>query len=273
MEETQRQNIVMAFNNVLRTSTLLTHIDLQRTSLAFSALLDSAADGDPIPLTPLYDFFLAHKAPEPRVREVIAFLKSRESRFAVTFDLPPPMAHLTVEELAAVVAGFTQRGATTGTFAGKSIDQNASRSAPGPLGPGRTATPAGGVSSARGEKAENPAGPRGQGKGKEPQTKKLLTVLGLLAVGLVVSVVVDQVTAPPPPKPLIFNDPAGLPCTPPVLGSNGHVLCKLPKAFLDANPEASLRARAAITTASAKAQGYAKVMVFQIEDGRLKWVF
>ena len=34
MEETQRQNIVMAFNNVLRTSTLLTHIDLQRRPVA-----------------------------------------------------------------------------------------------------------------------------------------------------------------------------------------------------------------------------------------------
>lgn len=259
MEETQRQNLVMAFNNVLRTSTLVGVVDLQRAALAFSSLLEHVPDGAPVPLGPLYDFFLEQKAPETQVRDVIVFLKSREGRFAVTLELPPQLQNLSPEDQAKIVAGFTQRGASTGTFAGKSIKS-------GPAGP-TSPTPAGGTPAVRPGKAENPTA-----KSSGSTTKKLSIALAVLAVLLVINLVVDGLTKPPPPAPLVLADPAGLPCVDPI-GGEGTVVCKLPKAFLDAHPRESLEARGAITKAAAKARGFNQVMVFGLEDGRMKWVF
>ena len=116
MEETQRQNLVQAFSNVLRTSGLVGVVDLQRAALAFASLLQQTPDGAPVPLGPLYDYLLENRGPEPAVREVIVFLKSRESRFSLSFQLPPQLAGLSLEEQQKILVAFTARGATSGTL-------------------------------------------------------------------------------------------------------------------------------------------------------------
>lgn len=246
MEESQRQNIVMAFNNVLRTSTLVGHIDLQRTSLAFSALLDNCAPGAPVPLGPIYDFLLEQKAHEPTVREVIVFLKSREARYGVEMELPPQLQALTPDDIQKLVTTFTQRGATSGTFAGKSID---------PKTP--TANPQ--------APAANPGKSTSSGM---PTRNKLVVVLGLMLIAWIASVVVDAATAPPPPVPVVLNDPAGLPCIDAIANHN-IVVCNIHKAWFDSNSKAVLQSKAAITKAAVRAQGNHRLMVITVEDQQL----
>lgn len=255
MEETQRQNLVMAFNNVLRTSALVGVVDLQRAALGFSALLDQVPDGSPIPLAPLYDFLLEQKGPENGVREVIVFMKSRESRFGVTMELPPKLASLTEDEVNKLIVAFTNRGASSGTYAGKSIENS------GQVQKGKTPSGSTTVNAVNGGSAK-----REKPKPSMPTQTKLGIVLAVLAILLIANLIFNAVTAVPPPQPLSLNDPAGLPCVDPVVAADRVVVCRVPAAFFK-NPQSVVDAKAAITFAAIKAQGLAAIYVYKVEDG------
>ena len=243
MEESQRQNVVMAFNNVLRTSSLVGVVDLQRAGIAFATLLDSCPLGEPLPLGPLYDFLIEQQAPELGAREVVVFLKSRESRFGVAMELPPALQNLSEEEQQKLVATFTTRGTSAPTYA----------KPPEPL-PGRVMP-----------QAPDPRKP----KPGMPLQNKLLLVLALGAVGLIINLVVTVATAEPPPAPLTLNDPAGLPCKE-AIGSKGVAVCKVPLVFFKSNPESVINTRAMVTKSATMAQGYSKLYVFSIEDSKMR---
>ena len=283
MEETQRQNLVMSFNNVLRTSALVGVVDLQRAALAFSALIERTPPGKNLPLGPLYDFLLEQKAPEAPVREVLVFLKSREERFGITMDLPPKLASLSIEERNKLVVAFTQRGASSGTSSGtpssKSVDLSSSRPTKKPSSPGNdvdaNATVAAPTAAPAAPSTTTPAQPKKADFDTGPQmssTRKLAMIAAALAVLLVVNLVFSAVTAPVPPKPLELNDPAGLPCSD-TKGTGQTIVCRVPKSFADKTPKPVVDAKGAVTAAAAKALGYNRVMVFSIEDSTLRWVF
>lgn len=242
MEESQRQNLVMAFNNVMRTSSLVGVIDLQRAGMAFSTLLDSCPPDEPLPLGPLYDFLLEQKAPELGAREVLVFLKSRESRFGVTMQLPPALQNLSDEEQQKLVAAFTNRGTTSGTYA-----------KPPEPPPGRATAP------------PDPKKP----KPGMPLQNKLIVVLVLGAVALIINIIFGVATADPPHKVLTLSDPAGLPCKE-ALGGKGVASCKVPLAFFKDNPESVINARLAVTKSATMAQGFTKLYVFSIEDNKMR---
>ena len=257
MEESQRQNLVMAFNNVLRTSALVGVVDVQRAALGFSALLDQTPEGAPIALGPIYEFLLEQKGPENAVREVIVFLKSRESRFNVQMELPEKLANLTQEERDKLIVSFTQRGASSGTFAGKSIDPKAKTSS----ATGAEAPPANTNATAN----TNPK----KKKNELPRQTKLAAAVGVLVVVLVIDFAYNAATAVPPPVPLTPpTDPAGLPCKEFVQAANNSVICRVPATFAK-QPEAVIAAKAAVTASSARAQGLTKLFVFTLEDNRL----
>ncbi len=260
MEETQRQNLVMAFNNVLRTSALVGVVDLQRAALGFSALLDQVPEGSPIPLEPLYDFLLEQKGPENGVREVIVFMKSRESRFGVTMELPPKLASLTEDEVNKLIVAFTNRGASSGTYAGKSIE-GAGQAQKGKTPSGTTTTSAINGSMPAGGQAK-----REKLKPSMPTQTKLGILLAVLAVLLIANLIFNAATAVPPPQPLSLNDPAGLPCVDPIVAANRVVVCRVPAAFFK-NPQSVVDAKAAITFSAIKAQGLAAIYVYKLEDG------
>ncbi len=255
MEETQRQNLVMSFSNVLRTSALVGVVDLQRAALAFSALLERTPDGQPLALEPLYDFLLEQNAPEGPVREVMVFIKSREERFGLKMELPPRLAALSEEERAKLVAAFTQRGASTGTQSGKQVDPSKANRRPGDV-----------------EEALPQKDDFGRERSPGSRVKILGVVAGFLVFAGIVEVVVVKATAPQPPVVLSLTDPAGLPCVE-AKGSNRSVICRVTKAFADSTPKPVVDAKGAVTAAAARSLGYNRVMVFSIEDSHLRWVF
>ena len=67
MNAEQKRNVVFAFTNVLRTSTLAGQVDIQRTVAGFAAYLDQLPPDQPIPLQPLYDGMLQAQLPQPAV--------------------------------------------------------------------------------------------------------------------------------------------------------------------------------------------------------------
>lgn len=265
MEESQRQNLVTAFNNVLRTSTLVGVVDLQRAAMGFSALVDQVPEGTPVPLGPIYDFLLEQKAPEPAVREVIVFFKSRESRFGVPMELPPQLATLPPAEVEKLIVAFTARGASSGTYAGKPVEQS------GAVSKGKTPSGTTNLNAVNTPAAGSPAAPKKKSGPAMPTQTKLGIVLAVLALVLVINLIVNAITAEPPPQPLTLSDPAGLPCVEPKM-ANRVVMCRVPQAYYEKTPRAVIDAKVAVTFAAIKAQGMAQLMVFTIEDGKMRQI-
>jgi hypothetical protein len=249
-----RQNLVTAFNTVLRTSALAGKIDQQRTSLAFAAFLDNLPDdSNVVPLGPLYDLLLQQKAPEPAAREVIVVLQSREARFNVRFELPPQLRSMSEEERAKIVLMASAVGAP-----------------PTPRG----AAPAPEVPSAP------PAAPtgfvpdkkrKGDAKG---QRQGLVVGLVVALVGLGGSLAYDQATRLPAPQQLSLNDASGLPCVE-MLAVPSAFLCFVNDAFVAKTPREALKTRADVTRAGAVAKGFAArpVQVLSFEKKELLHVF
>ncbi|MDP2341975.1 MAG: hypothetical protein Q8O67_13540 [Deltaproteobacteria bacterium] len=293
MEETQRQNLVTSFNNVLRTSALVGVVDLQRAAMAFSALIERNPEGQNLALGPLYDFLLEQKAPEPAVREVLVFVKSREDRFGIKMDLPPQLKGLSEEDRNKLVLAFTSRGASSGTVSGQKVDPSKFKkpSSPGTstaanelvAGPPTTATTTAAATAAT--TTATPAAPPAPPKLKKADfdnetsvssTKKLAIVAVVLGLVLVANLTFNVATAEPPPVELKFNDPAGLPCLEAkgsTVGPKGTVVCRVSKAFADTTPQPVVDAKGAVTAAAARALGYHRVLVFSLEDSSLRWVF
>ncbi len=252
MEDSQKQNLVLAFTNVLRTSSLAGSVDIQRASMAFSTYLADVV-APPVALEPLYTYLIDQGAPEPAVREVIVFLKSREARFGIPLDLPPALAALSADDQQKIVSTFAQRGTTSGTFAGRAIP---------PAATPPTAPP-----------KDRGAEPFGKKKGDPPKrTPVLVGVLGVLVLILIGSLVANEVSRDPPPA-AVNLDPAGLPCEEPVV-SKGTVICRVSVAgFLKKKSPEAIAAKGAITKASALANGAQRVLVLGVEDSKAYYSF
>ena len=273
MEESTRQNLVMAFNNVLRTSSLAGVVDFQRAALAFGALLERS-DGGELPLEPLYDFLIEQGAPVAGVVEVIVFLKSRESRFGLQMALPPKLESMSAEEREAVITAFTNRGATSGTRSGArptGVTGTQNRTQGGPLlVPASTTMPSSGTTGTTPRNvAENPTGKFSAG----PSRKSITAVVGglVLVLGIANGIYLFA-TRPTPATPLTFNDSAGLPCVDAV-GSKTTVICKVPNAFFKATAPAALDARGAVSKAYAASRGYKRILVMSLEDNKVRKVY
>ena len=248
----------MAFNNVLRTSTLVGVVDFQRAALAFGALLERSADSGVIELGPLYDFLIEQGAPQAGVIEVIIFMKSRESRFGMAMTLPPQLSTFTQDDIDNVVLTFTSRGATSGTRAGQAPQ----------AGPGRNQPP---VSQPM---ASSSSGfvPEGAEITPASRQRRMLIVLAVSVLLGVGSFVYNLVTALPPPEPITVADPSGLPCVNPI-ATAGNVICRMPKAVFEAEASEAIDARGAVTKAAVAAKGYTRVLVYTAEDNKLRKVF
>ena len=269
MEESTRQNLVMAFNNVLRTSSLVGLVDFQRAALTFGALLEHS-DGAALQLQPLHDFLIEQGAPAASVVEVIVFLKSRESRFGLQMELPPALESLSTQERDALVANFTSRGATSGTRSGARTGQTGthSRSQSGPLVvPATTAMPS--PSTGKVPTVEHPA-KFSTGPSRKAVANIAAIVIVLFGVG---NAIYLFATRAPPPTPLAFTDPAGLPCVAALGGSGQTVLCPVPNAFLNATTPQALDARGAVSKAFVLTCGYKRILVLSIEENKVRKVF
>lgn len=253
MEETTRQNLIMAFNNVLRTSALVGVVDFQRAALAFGTVLEEA-QGGAIELGPLQDFLVQQGGTEHAVAEILLFLKSREGRFGVTMNLPPALAAMTPEQVDSVLLNVMSRGANAGARVGQSVSSSSAAAT-------SQAAAAAGTPSA----ADGP--PDSGGEGRRPPW--LYILFGAVLLVGIISFVVGQLTATPPPTPLTLADPAGLPCIEPV-GANGTVVCYVTKGFYDKEAKEAFDARAQVTKAAVAARGYRQILVITKEDSKLK---
>ena len=268
MEESTRQNLVMAFSNVLRTSSLVGVIDVQRASLAFGAMLEQD-DLVELDLQALHDFLIEQGGPPPAVIEVSVFLKSREARFGMQMVLPPDLQALTDEEREAIVTTFTTRGATSGTRAGRApgaVTGTHPRSQSGPfVVPGSVTMP----STSRSGTFKPPEPEYAPGR-QAPSSKRLLPIVAVVVVLLgVVNVVYHLALRAPGPTPVVLNDPAGLPCEK-AIGANDVVICHVATAWFTANAPAAVDARAAITKANVVSKGYKKLLVMTTEDLKVR---
>ncbi len=262
MEETTRQNLIMAFNNVLRTSALVGVVDFQRAALAFGTLLEESQDGT-IELGPLQDFLVQQGGPEHAVAEVILFMKSREGRFGVKMNLPPALAAMTTEQVESVLLSFMSLGANSGTRAGQGVSSAASFAASSSSS--SSSSPSSSSSSSSGQVDYSSS--QGEEGGRRPRW--LYIVFGVVLLVGIVSFVVGELTRSPPPTPLALTDPAGLPCIEPV-GSNGAVVCYVTKAFYDKEAKEALDARAQVTKAAVAAKGYRSILIITKDDSKLK---
>jgi len=256
VEETARQNLIMAFNNVLRTSALVGVVDFQRAALAFGTLLEESRDGD-IELGPLQDFLIQQGGTDHAVAEVILFMKSREGRFGVKMKLPPPLAAMTPEQVDSVLLNFMNRGANSGTRAGQGQPASTPFSASMP-------SSASAFLPGSGADHSNVSGEDGQ---RRPRW--LYLAFGVVLLVAVIVFVAGELTREPPPTPLSLTDPAGLPCIEPV-GANGAVVCYVTKAFYDKEAKEALDARAQVTKAAVAQQGYKRILVITKDDSKLK---
>jgi hypothetical protein len=258
VDDHQRQALVTAFNNALRACNLVGTVDLQRTSLAFAAMLQNLPRPGVVPLGPIYDLLLSQKAPESAAREVLLVLKSREARFTARLELPPPLQALSDEERARIVMAHATRTSSPSVpvqqpsamqeAANVAAEQTAKESSTsGFVPPKRKAQQAGGQ-------------------------RRLLLALVALVVLFVGERAVSAFLEPPPLKTVELKDPAGLPCVNAVQW-NDKLVCPLPRAFVDSTSKEAMKARGAITKATAVAKGLKEVQVSCVEDGSLLWQF
>lgn len=257
MEDTQRQNILTAFNNMLRLSDLAGVVDLQRTAMVFSALMEQTPEDQGLPLGFLYDFLLEQKAPAEAVAEMLVFLHSREERIGLKMDLPPKLAELSEEDRNKLILLFAARGQNSGAQPTKSPEP------PIQAPPANAANPRPEDSYAKNRKNKN---------NTSNSTTRLAVVAFSLLAALVGNRVYLKMTAEPRPVPLRFNDPGGLPCLI-AEGTKGIALCTVSKAFADKTDVSVFAAKGSLTAAAARALGYKQVMVFSQEDSMLRHIF
>ena len=273
MEESTRQNLVMAFNNVLRTSSLVGVVDFQRAALAFGSLLESS-DGGELPLAPLHEFLIEQGGPPQAVVEVIVFLKSRESRFGLQMALPPALQTLTSEERDVIVTAFANRGASSGTRSGVRTASGASgaqgRTQSGPIVvPASTTMPSSGTTGATPRSIAD--APPAHSTGPSRNAIMSVAVVVVVVLGIANAVYLAASRAEPPQR-LEFTDPSGLPCIK-AIGTNGSVICKLPNSFLTATSPAALDARGAVSKDYAATRGFTRVLVMSQEDNKVLKVY
>lgn len=260
MDQTTRQNLITAFNTLLRTSSLVGKIDQQRTSLAFAALLQNLPDGaNVVPLAPLYDFLLQQMAPEPAVREVIVVLQSRETRFGVRLELPPQLRSMSDEERAKIVLMASALGPATATNSGSM------------RGVGQAVAP---PAAAAPDAATEFVPEKKKKKGDDGARKRLVVGLVVALVGLVGSIAYNEATKVAPPQKLTLNDPNALPCVE-LLDVPTGFMCFAHDDFLAATPREVVKTRADLTRADAVARGLPTrpVQVLSFEKRGLRYVF
>lgn len=257
----------MAFNNVLRTSSLAGVVDFQRAALGFGAMLEQS-DGV-LHLGQLQDFLLEQGGPAAGVTEVIVFLKSREARFGLQMELPPELAALSDDERNAIVQAFTTRGATSGTRAGRTpsgvTGSVGVRTQSNPVVvPGSVEMPSSRSGSFR------PPEPHFGTPAKNTRALKmgLLALLMVVGVGNAVWLYTNRAA---PVQSLTLNDPAGLPCVS-MLATGDVVVCELHKSD-GAMPKEAFEARGSISQNLLKARGFKRLIVKTIEDDRVLRIF
>lgn len=256
----QKRGLVFAMSNVLRTSRLIDMINTQEAAANFAMLLDRQKPGQPIDLTPWYEYLTVHKqCPTEAVDEAVLFFKSREGRFNVTFVLPKALAALDETTKNRIVSEFITRGATSGTFVGLGGDSSR-RAADEP----KSTKPA---------TLMSPPTRSGAAKKPLPTMKILLGALAAVIVGGVgVTVWVGQ-GAPPEAATLTITDAGALPCAE-VRANAGWAVCRMRVADFERHPRVELNKMAAVTKAAAGKMGYERGLhVVTIEDGKLRATF
>jgi hypothetical protein len=251
VEESTRQNLVMAFSNVVRTSALAGVVDLQRASMGFAALLERDETATEFDLGELHSFLVEQGGPVSAVDEVCVFLKSREGRFGLQMHLPPHLAGLDEAAREALVQTFTNRGATSATRAGRTPTT-------GTISPSQT-----GIAAPPKSGTWEP--PKQGGKsGPRP----LYVAFAVLLVAGIVNGGYMMLSHTPPPQPIVMNDPAGLPCVNATV-TGGNVICYLPASFVKENSVAVIDAKAAISLTFVQSRGHRRLLVLSLEDHRM----
>lgn len=251
MEESTRQNLVMAFSNVVRTSALAGVVDLQRASMGFGALLERDETATEFDLAELHTFLVEQGGPVQAVDEVCVFLKSREGRFGLVMHLPPHLAGLDEAAREAIVQTFTSRGATSGTRVGRT-PISGTISPPQQTG----TTPKSGT-------WEPPKDPK-RAKGPKP----LYVVFGVLVVLGAINLAVMLTSSGPQIEPLAITDPSGLPCARATVTA-GTVMCFVDDAFVVKTAPEALAARGAITKSFIVSKGHRRLLVLNEKTNKV----
>jgi len=260
VDQSTRQNLSSAFNNVLRTSVPAGKVDMQRISMAFGLLLEQQPeDSNVVPLDELYDFLLQQKMPEPAVRELIVFLQSREARFGVTMQLPAALASLSEEERGRIVLAVAARGQSSSTFPGSG------KSEPEPA-------PAASASPPRSDGGFVPEGKRKGGAHKG--VGRMIVFLVLTLLGLGASLAYDNATRLPVPTEIALQVPGGLPCAKLLQGETAF-FCFVGDAVLKSTTLQTLKAQTDVTRNATVARGLRprQIQVLSLESRDLKHVF
>ncbi len=248
MEESTRQNLVMAFSNVVRTSALAGVVDLQRASMGFGALLERNEAATEFDLGELHTFLVEQGGPVQAVDEVCVFLKSREGRFGLVMHLPAHLAGLDEAAREAIVQTFTSRGATSGTRVGR--------------------TPISGTVPAQQTGTTPKSGTWEPPKPTKGGVKPLVKVLGVVLVLGVANAVYLMTDVAPVSEVLTITDPAGLPCVRATVNT-GTVFCFVDAAYLKATPPAVLATKGAITKAWVTSKGHKRLLVLNAATNKV----
>lgn len=249
MEESTRQNLVMAFSNVVRTSALAGVVDLQRASMGFGALLERDETATEFDLAELHRFLVEQGGPVQAVDEVCVFLKSREGRFGLVMHLPPHLAALDDAAREAIVQTFTARGATSGTRVGR--------------------TPISGTISPPQQTGTTPRTDTWQPpKPKKEGVKPLVAAFAVVAVLGIANAIYTFADTAPDSQVLVIQEPAGLPCVRAALNA-GTALCFVDAAYVSATPAAVFDVKAGITKAWVQSKGHRRLLVLNAATNKV----
>ncbi len=249
VEESTRQNLVMAFSNVVRTSALAGVVDLQRASMGFGALLEREDDATEFDLGALHTFLVEQGGPLEAVDEVCVFLKSREGRFGLVMHLPPHLAELDESARETMVQAFATRGAVAATRAGRT-PVSSTVSSPQQTG----TTPKSGT-------WEPP-------KPAKSNANTLLKAFAVVVVLGVVNAVYLAVDVGPESHALAITEPAGVPCVRATVNS-GTVFCFVDAAYIKSTPAAVLSTKAGITRAWVRSKGHTRLLVLNAASNKV----
>lgn len=253
-----KRDLINAFAMIIRTSPLAGQIEQQPLLMALDQILSAQAGRPTINLGPLNDYLINEAKADPdSVTAALLFFQSRQERWGVVMELPPPIATLPPAKREEILAGFASRGATSGTYAGRDVGQRA-RAAAQPEQPEVKSPP-----------APSPKKPGGSGGGL---SKPLVAGLVLVLVAGVASVIFNSQNAslsdPQPVKGWVLERGL-LPCEDPPRVRKPYAFCVITKADREKLDAKELEAMVENTHKHFARQGFTRLQVTEKETGKI----
>lgn len=129
--EEQKRNLISAFANLLRSSSLAGKVNIQKMQVFFGQSIQNIQPGSVISLAGIYQALLSEGASTSDAQAALLFFKKREARYQVVFQLPNDILQLSEAQQQELLTQFSKSGLTTGTFAGKFTPNEGDKTADG----------------------------------------------------------------------------------------------------------------------------------------------